>query len=436
LAKRYISTVIMLVALAPIVLISVMVVRYGVGVPFGDDWVMAKIFQSAHHGTLNLADFWQLHNEHRVFFPKLAMFGVALVTGWDIKAQIFLNLSLAITTAAILSIYVHNQLKNKILCASIVLALSAWLFSPVQSENWIWAWQFSWYSSLLAATATLFILNQVKSLERSPWTFLIATMLALIVSFSLGGGLLIWIVGLAVLVMNKSKRNAYIIWSTIGILASTLYYGGYSKPSTSPPTLYILDHKLAALRYFLSLIGRPVTDNQQAAIIVGALFMAALIPITLLLFKRRHQLSRIAAPILALSAYCLGALMLTTVSRVGFGIEQAMASRYTTITVLFFVTVIIAAGLVVDSYRRLKSYESMAEITAITILAINAPLIIFSYAQGIVSLKQRSEYMYAVKTCTHKRVVTKDCANITFPGFGGIVSSNIEYVKGKGWGGY
>jgi hypothetical protein len=79
-------------ALSILLLISV----YGVNVPFWDQWKgVAAVLEKMNAGTLGFRDFMAQHNEHRIFFPRLLTFLLALVTHWNVKAELFMSWLLA-----------------------------------------------------------------------------------------------------------------------------------------------------------------------------------------------------------------------------------------------------------------------------------------------------------------------------------------------------
>jgi hypothetical protein len=412
-----------------------LIAQYAVNVPFGDDWVLAQLFQKADSGTLGLSDFWALHNEHRVFFPKLFMFMVANLTDWNIRVQIWLNFVLMFSTALVIANLVYKGIRKVWVSLSIIVVMSFWFFSPVQSENWIWAWQFSWYLTILTVLVTFVLINKVKNLQSSAVLFIICAALSVIASFSLGGGSAVWLIGLIILYFNSTGKQSYITWSFMGLITNLIYYVGYSKPSTSPSILYFLEHKQDTLVYFVTLIGRPISDNQQTSILIGLLILGSLLPLSIAIWYKRKDIRKFV-PIMAMSAYCMVTLGLTTISRVGFGVEQATASRYTTLTIIFIVSILIMIGFVLDTTRDSKSSMHKIQIGLAAIIVINAPLIVFSYHTGIDSLKQRAWHMELAYQCTHQEVVTDECANVTFPGFGGVVKDNSIFIKDKSWGGY
>ena len=431
--KRYLNLLIMTSALVPVVFIVLLIRKYAVNVPFGDDWAMPKLFYSIGHGGLHFADLWRQHNEHRIFFPNVTMLIVAYLTHWNIKVQIWFNLLLSFFTISILVFFIYRTIRDNFLRSCLIVITVAWFFSPVQFENWLWGWQVSWFMCILATVSSIFLLNRVRSLERTPYYFTLATIAAIVASFSLGGGLAVWVAGLTILLIKKTELKTTLLWTLIGLVSTVLYYIGYKKPNQSPSSTYFVHHKIETVRYFLTLFGRPVSDNQQAALIIGALILASTISIALLVWRKRRKLISTTSPLIAVAVFCLITMTLTTISRVGFGVDQALASRYTAISSLLIIVLLIIAGMLADNSSKTEKNVSMA---VVPLILINVPLLFFSYSNGISGLKGRSIYMSEVKQCTHQEGLSDVCANETFPGFGNTVKSELPYIKNKSWGGY
>src|SRR5690349_20468727 len=90
--KRY-WWIILLVTL-PAFIISWLTLRYSVHVPFWDQWEFVNILEKYHNHSLSFADFWAQHNEHRIFFPRLIWFVLAIFTAWDPYYEVIVNLIL------------------------------------------------------------------------------------------------------------------------------------------------------------------------------------------------------------------------------------------------------------------------------------------------------------------------------------------------------
>ena len=76
---------------------------FGVNLLWFDDWANMLVLSDYTDGTLTAARFWELHNEHRIVFPKLAMFGLGLLTSGNVVVNMYVT---EVLLAAILAIFV------------------------------------------------------------------------------------------------------------------------------------------------------------------------------------------------------------------------------------------------------------------------------------------------------------------------------------------
>ncbi len=97
--------------------------------------------------------------------------------------------------------------------------------------------------------------------------------------------------------------------------------------------------------YLAVYLGSPFSREAHTAAIWGWLGLLAAIPLGILAFRSRSLDRRLPAPWVMLQIYALLAAVGTAVGRSGKGIEQALASRYTTLAALFWLGLLITAGL-------------------------------------------------------------------------------------------
>lgn len=84
--------------LAPIILVIWSVFNRGVNVPFWDDWDLVSLFDKVKAGTVTFNDFFALHNEHRMFFPKFIFVVLAFPSKWNLKLEMYFSVLLAAIT--------------------------------------------------------------------------------------------------------------------------------------------------------------------------------------------------------------------------------------------------------------------------------------------------------------------------------------------------
>src|SRR2546422_11380275 len=68
----------------PVLALIVLVRTYGVNVPFWDQWDLVPFFQRYKSAELEWGDVWAQHAGHRIFFPRLIMLGLAVLSNWNI----------------------------------------------------------------------------------------------------------------------------------------------------------------------------------------------------------------------------------------------------------------------------------------------------------------------------------------------------------------
>src|SRR5271165_7446929 len=89
-SSYWISATKVIALAAPALSILLLISIYGVNIPAGDQWdEVPLLLEKMHEGTLSLRHFFAQHNEHRIFFPRLIMFTLALLTHWNIKVELF-----------------------------------------------------------------------------------------------------------------------------------------------------------------------------------------------------------------------------------------------------------------------------------------------------------------------------------------------------------
>jgi hypothetical protein len=421
---------ILLGAILPLILIIFLINRYAVNVPVGDDWAMVPIFQHIDHGTFSLHDIWAQHNEHRIFFPLLAIIALAYTTHWHLGAQMIASILISTLSLGIILLLTWRTTLNKWVATITSVVISIWFYGTVQWENWLWGWQIEWFMCVFAVLLAFYLTfraNETSS-NRSLIYFIASILAAILASFSLGSGILVWPIVFVWLILAGNKRY-YKIWGTVGLVALAAYYFHYVKPANSPSVLYSAHHPKLAIQYLMIYLGRPMSDQLNAAATWGGLFLALLIVLLGSLWIKRKDLGRFL-PWLAILTFSLAAGALTTVSRVGFGLDQAGSSRYTTISLLFIISMFGIIGLLIS----LNEKEPL-KLATLVMVVLSIPLLVSMDVQGLQGFRDRSAYLKTVKTCSHEMNPTKECLLVAIPGQG-LDRASLQYIKNKHWGGY
>lgn len=418
----------------PIIFIIVATLHFGVHVPFWDQWEMVKLFQARDAGTLSFSDFWAQHNEHRILFPNLVLYGLALLTHWDPYYEVMISLALGILILFTTMLILRRTLKGHKYLLPILSVLAAWLIlSPVQYGNWLWGWQVEWFMSIFGVVLTVLSLSTTKMTNKN---FLLAIGGATMATYSLGNGAAIWPIGLLLLLLLKASWKKCAAWSVIGVIEVVLYYVNYVNPGYEPSKTLWVEQPINFVRYVLVYLGRPLGFEFRIAHIVGLilliLFFVSCIYLWLL---KRHEFEKQVAWF-GLGLYALIGASATSASRMGFGIDQAFSSRYTTISTLFTLSTIVITTISLKLYfidhNNRRILKTIVTTSAVCIIV---PLIIISYYEGFRQMQQLNRHLIDVRTCLIAATSPNDqCLLLAYPN-SEVVWERLQYLRSIKWGG-
>ncbi|HVP62324.1 MAG TPA: hypothetical protein VMT11_17330 [Myxococcaceae bacterium] len=337
-SQRLRGGLLLAVCLLPVFLSANFVWRFGVDVPFWDEWELVPLLRALHDGQLSFAALVAQHNEHRLLFPRVVMLALAVLTRWDARAEMWFGWVLLCGMGLVL-FFQHGRALG-------AGARSAWLFAPVpwlvftlrQSENLIWGWQLQIF---MAALAMLFSMAALEH-ERWGW-FLVAICTAVVSSFSFAAGLATWPAGLLVIglagLRSRPQRVRLGAWAIGGLIVVALYLHDFQRPAHHPDPAFAARHLAQASEFFIAMLGASLAGQDvMLALAIGLLLVAIFVLVIRAVPLRLADLSRLRFG-LALGLFAACTCAMVTVGRVGFdegpeGIGLAITSRYTTFTML------------------------------------------------------------------------------------------------------
>jgi hypothetical protein len=339
-----------ILVLLPAFLMGMLVFKYGVNFPFSDQWQLASMFEKIYAGNLSFNDLFAQFHESRKFFPRLIFIGLAYLTNWDVRAEMWVIFLL--TCLVSVNIYwlscltIKASLKNRLLIFAVANLL---IFSPAQYENWLWGIQVVVYLPIACITAGLVLANSQLN-EKSK--LLIGLFLCIISTFSYANGMLSWLLVFPALIVGNCynwrevfEQKLLIFGGAIAFLTSiVIYFYDYQKPADHPSFTEALFRPLDTAHYFLSFLGAPLgINNLTLSTSVGLIVLSLWLGLTvyfLPLIIRDFNLFKRLVGWQAIAAYALISGLVTSLGRVGFGISQSLAPRYTAFSIYLIVAVI------------------------------------------------------------------------------------------------
>ena len=338
--------------LPPLLTLS-LVLTLHIDAPYYDQWDLLPLLHAHYQGTLQWQDLLQPHNGHILLLPKMVMLGLAILTHWNTLAEVLFSFLCMLLNWCLLQ-KMAGTLLNRALSMPEKCAVSLLVFSLSQAENWLWGWQ------LQIPLALLFILSGFCALLYVRHTLLslvIATACGVAATCSFAGSLPFWIAAMPLL--WQRQRTLLIPWCLI-TGASLFSYANFISAPQYPSLVLdamhpteLLHHARNTLAVLGNLAGRfhmvaAISMGFTATIII-AMYMAAInIPNTqsgTLTSKQKHLA-------MAMFLFSAGSALLVSLSRSGLGDEQMLASRYSTLTLPFWVAAAILLILRIQEYKK------------------------------------------------------------------------------------
>jgi hypothetical protein len=298
---------------------------------------------------------------------------LARLTSWDISYALAVNVILALGIFLVV-IYQLEAIRKQLGITStnwLIPIISLMLFSLQQWENWLWGFQMVVFMSVWAGVTGIFILSQ----QKLKWaSFLAGMAFGIIATYSFANGMLYWPIGFAILftahALNKDVKKLYfLICLVISSAAVLLYFIDYQKPVQHPSMRTIFENPIIYILYIFSCLGAPVSSNYSAWF--GGFGFFVLVITFLIVIRVQHLKFPLLAPYIGWSLYSLGSAIIIGIGRAGWGIHQAVSSRYITHANLFWITNLLFLYIVVTDQRfknRIIKNVGIGIIISITLL--------------------------------------------------------------------
>jgi hypothetical protein len=351
------TIVVWIVLLTPFVLTAIYIARFGVNVPFLDEWLMPYVFRMARAGTHGFGElFWPPNNEHRIVVPKIIWTGLGFLSNYNVKLNMFVSLGCILAAyigiAALARRFGQQNLTWRRVA---VLTSGVVMFSLVNYDTWLMGFQFSY---ILALVLTL---GAILALVLPPWRswvrLTVALLCCFLATFSSGQGLSSWLVILPCVffAFERSRR----LWVCAVVIAGLLLTIVLYRIDYHPPTIwasdrgFVLKHPIQAMLFAFALLGAPFCQNpgMNAAKIapwIGG-FLCLGFAVLTIIAGRQRRLAEVAGW-LAIGLIGIGAAGLTCVGRGAWGVPlAATTSRYMISAVWLPIAFIHMFGLLFDS---------------------------------------------------------------------------------------
>ena len=340
--RAFVTAALFCLGLVPIVLMMHHVRSSWVPIPFWDEWYTpAKQLESWCRGTLTLGELFSQHNESRKFFPRLLYFALAMTGGWDVRKE----MAVFFLEVCLLSVLLWRLLRRTPGSTPIAM-LTTWVvmmflcFSPVQFENFLYGIQLEPFFVGLAVVAVAAVNLSTLSFRSKT---LINLLLAFVSTYTFANGMVLWLLAFPLAAPSDSTPGRRrVLWSGIYLLAAAaaigFFFAGYKRPSYHPELASVQRQGLDLAHYLILWIGSYFASDRVNPLIAGfvAVGLSAVLGAATLILLLRTKEWRTFYPWVLMGAYAVVTGIVTAFGRLGFGIQQALDSRYTVFSLFFY----------------------------------------------------------------------------------------------------
>ena len=310
-----------------------------------DDLLFVPIYARLYSGQLSIADLFAPHNEHRMFFPKLALLVLGGLSHDNNAVQCYLSWLLLCLACWVL-FAIHRRTFGTGDLGLVTFVPVTWLmFNWRQAENLLLGFQVGFFMVTLSFLLAIYLLATVGGRW---WRFALSIACGVVCTLSLGNGLLVWPLGLAITLWThaahaEQQRRRHlamgILWGLAGVAVTVVYFVDY-RHASADSLGYCASHPQTCVVYLLELMG-SLTYFRYAAPPTGLLVVALLGYVGLAAIRERGTLPFVELPVCIMLFAFLSALM-STYSRAWLQIG-GLGSRLTTIPTLAMVGLYLAA---------------------------------------------------------------------------------------------
>lgn len=321
-------------------------------------------------------------NEHRATLPMLVYaLNMALTDGHNLGLTVFALAMMTLTLALLVGLLptgVRSRHGPRILFG---VALALFCYTPVAAHNVAMGFsgtQWLTANALAVAAIAALVRGSQETSPRALWPVLLFGVLA---AFCYSTHLVAWPALLAGGVLLGLDRRRMFVLVIAAAAVAALFVLSY-EPLGYHPAPETRDHVTLRL-YAAAFAGSLFTDDPGRAAAVGRLAVAAsvlsliLIP---LLTRSSPALRRELAPWWMLQIYGLGNALGTAVGRSGFGVHQALSSRYASVAALLWIGILAPLGIL--AWRHRPAAAAGRAVVASLLIGLVTALAVPMYGRG------------------------------------------------------
>jgi hypothetical protein len=166
---------------------------------------------------------------------------------------------------------------------------------------------------------------------------ILSVLAALGASYSLASGNLLWPLLVAAALYLRLRMQAVLSLAIAGIISIALYVFHYATPERHADPLASLRAPLMLLKYCgVYLFNSWSHQNMRLWEVAALIALAIIVALLMRAMPNIRAFQPLAIQLVLTLLFCMGTALITATGRANFGVEQARASRYQTVALLFW----------------------------------------------------------------------------------------------------
>ncbi|MEG4283362.1 hypothetical protein QUB68_09560 [Microcoleus sp. A006_D1] len=327
-----------------------------------DYWWMTWNFYSVDGFSTNPFNWIFRANEHFVFIPAIIYaLNIVVTQGSNIGLCLVAWFLAWIQCQVLIALLPLTLRRFPLQFISVILCISIFNFTPAAAHNWMRG-----FSGVHWIIANLFVICSIFCLQsyvtflgtsgagmgapplRNGWV-IGSIVFGILGCISYSTPLALWPILCAAAVVLRFPRRITYLYFAASVAVIGIYFVTYKTPSNHPSLTKI--NPLKTLEYIPIYLGGIFSENIIIASIIGIIGLMAVTGfVGYWLFVKKVDRPN-WLPWLSIQLYTLQTALMAAVSRSGFGVEQATASRYATLPALFWMSTIILTVLAVGELQ-------------------------------------------------------------------------------------
>jgi hypothetical protein len=197
--------------------------------------------------------------------------------------------------------------------------------------------------------------------------------LGLLAAISYSTGMSLWPALVVGALMLGRPRHQVLVLTIVGVIVVIGYQSTVERPPHHPKPN--VDRPVELAEYLVTYLGGVITNDAGPARVCGLVGLTMFVGLGAAALAGPGPRRARLAPWMMLALYGFGNALGTSVGRSGFGVDQALASRYATLAGLFWIGVVLGVVELTDGARRWRR-------------SLTAAVLIVGLGLGAVSLRK------------------------------------------------